>query len=87
VIDRNRITAAGVTSGIDLGLTLVGLLCGETIAKMAQLMLEYDPQPPFQAGIPDLAGEEITQSLMQLGKPLVEAFFAQTQKTTKQLAG
>lgn len=87
VIDRNRITAAGVTSGIDLGLTLVSLLCGETMAKMAQLMLEYDPQPPFQAGTPETAGQEVTQSLMQLGKPLVEAFFAQTQATAQQLAG
>ncbi|GET39820.1 DJ-1/PfpI superfamily protein [Microseira wollei NIES-4236] len=39
-IDRNRITGAGVTSGIDFGLTLVSLLCGEDVAKMTQLMLE-----------------------------------------------
>ncbi|HIK17747.1 MAG TPA: DJ-1/PfpI family protein, partial [Leptolyngbyaceae cyanobacterium M33_DOE_097] len=41
VIDRNRVTGAGVTSGIDFGLTLLGLLCGEQVAKMAQLMMEY----------------------------------------------
>lgn len=40
VVDRDRVTRAGVTSGIDLGLTLVGLLCGEDMAKMTQLMLE-----------------------------------------------
>ena len=43
VIDRDRITGAGVTSGIDFGLTLLSLLCGEEVAKMVQLMMEYVP--------------------------------------------
>ena len=77
VIDRNRITGAGVTSGIDLGLTLVGLLCCEDVAKMTQLMMEYDPQPPFNAGTPESAGTEIVRSLMQFGAPLVDAFLVQ----------
>lgn len=78
VIDRNRVTGAGVTSGIDFGLTLLSLLCGENTAKITQLMLEYHPEPPFNAGIPETAEAEITQKFMQLGKPLIEAFLTQT---------
>jgi cyclohexyl-isocyanide hydratase len=55
VIDRNRITGAGVTSGIDFGLHVVELLQGRTIAEVAQLMLEYAPEPPFNAGEPTTA--------------------------------
>ena len=86
VIDRNRVTGAGVTSGIDFGLALLGLLCGEAIAKMAQLMMEYTPEPPFNAGSPEAAGEEAVQSLMRLGQPLFEAFLTQTKSTMAQLS-
>jgi cyclohexyl-isocyanide hydratase len=85
VIDRNRVTGAGVTSGIDFGLTVVGLLCGESIARMTQLMLEYNPQPPYDAGTPEAAGEEIVQPLMGFGASLIEAFMAQTKETAIQL--
>jgi cyclohexyl-isocyanide hydratase len=78
VIDRDRITGAGVTSGIDFGLTLVGLLCGEDVAKMAQLMMEYDPQPPFNSGTPETAGTAAVQQLSEFGKPLIDAFLTQT---------
>jgi cyclohexyl-isocyanide hydratase len=85
VIDRNRVTGAGVTSGIDLGLTLVGLLCGEDVAKMTQLMMEYQPEPPFDAGTPETAGRQVVHQLMTFGKPLVDAFLVQTQETTTRL--
>lgn len=85
VIDRNRVTGAGVTSGIDFGLTLLGLLCGEQVAKMTQLMMEYTPDPPFNTGTPETAGEEVMRSLMQLGKPLLDTFLVQTQKVAAQL--
>jgi cyclohexyl-isocyanide hydratase len=55
VIDRNRITAAGVTAGIDLGLTVAALLHGEEVAQEIQLMMEYDPAPPFRGGSPRTA--------------------------------
>jgi cyclohexyl-isocyanide hydratase len=55
VQDRNRITGAGVTSGIDFGLRIVEQLAGRTIAEATQLGIEYDPQPPFNAGSPDTA--------------------------------
>ena len=85
VIDRNRVTGAGVTSGIDFGLILLDLLCGKDIARMAQLMMEYDPEPPLSAGTPDKAGEAIVQSLMQAGKPLLDAFQVQTNDTIARL--
>lgn len=56
VFDRNRVTGGGVTAGIDFGLALVAAIRGERHAQMVQLSLEYDPQPPFDAGSPDRAG-------------------------------
>jgi len=47
VVDRNRITGGGVTAGIDFAFQLAAELCGDDIAKRLQLMLEYDPKPPF----------------------------------------
>ena len=52
VFDRNRITGGGVTAGIDFGLRVLAELRGEEVAKMTQLMMEYDPEPPFQTGHP-----------------------------------
>ena len=59
VIDRNRITGGGVTAGIDFGLTIASILCGEETAKIVQLLLEYDPAPPFDTGSPEKAGPEL----------------------------
>jgi putative intracellular protease/amidase len=53
------ITAAGVSSGIDMALALAAEIAGEDVAKAIQLGIEYDPQPPFDAGSTDKAGEEI----------------------------
>lgn len=52
VVDRNRVTGAGVTSGIDCALQLIALICGEDVARGVQLFAEYDPQPPFEGGSP-----------------------------------
>jgi transcriptional regulator GlxA family with amidase domain len=49
-LDRRIITAAGVSAGIDMALRLTQLLADETAAQAAQLMIEYDPQPPFDCG-------------------------------------
>lgn len=48
--DDKVITAAGVSAGIDLGMWLAGQIAGEAKAKAIQLLIEYDPQPPFDAG-------------------------------------
>jgi transcriptional regulator GlxA family with amidase domain len=55
------ITAAGVSSGIDMGLVLVAALEGDEMAKVIQLAIEYDPQPPFDAGSPSKVGHEFTE--------------------------
>jgi cyclohexyl-isocyanide hydratase len=63
VMDRNRLTGAGVTSGIDFALTLAACLFGEERAKRAQLAMEYDPKPPFVGGTPASADPELVASL------------------------
>ena len=59
VRDRNRLSGGGVTAGIDFGLTLAAELAGEQVAKTIQLMMEYDPKPPFDTGSPEKAGPEL----------------------------
>ena len=59
VADRNRFSGGGVTAGIDFGLTLLAELRGEVVAKATQLMMEYDPQSPFETGSPENAGPEL----------------------------
>ena len=73
VIDRNRITAAGVSAGIDFALVLAGIMTGEPYAKTLQLNIEYDPQPPFHAGSPTGAGPELTALMTAMYQPLVMA--------------
>ncbi|MFD3694792.1 DJ-1/PfpI family protein [Streptomyces sp. NPDC058646] len=63
VFDGKYVTAAGVSSGIDMGLTLLGRIAGDTFAQTVQLMTEYDPQPPYDAGSPDKAPAEIVARL------------------------
>ena len=55
VQDRNRITGGGVTAGIDFGLTIVAALFDQPTAEAIQLMMEYNPQPPFESGHPSTA--------------------------------
>jgi len=66
VEDRNRVTGAGVTSGIDFALTLCARLFGEKRAKRTQLFMEYDPQPPFAGGSPKSAEPEIIAEAREL---------------------
>lgn len=53
------VTAAGVASGIDMALTLVSEEFGATVAQTTQLLIEYDPQPPFDSGAPDKASSQV----------------------------
>jgi putative intracellular protease/amidase len=61
VEDGKLITAAGVSAGIDMALHLVGLEAGAETAEAIQLGIEYDPQPPFDAGHPTKAPERIVE--------------------------
>jgi transcriptional regulator GlxA family with amidase domain len=59
VIEGKVATAAGVSAGIDLALTLVDKLYGAEVAQGVQLGIEYDPQPPHDTGAPSKAPAEI----------------------------
>lgn len=63
VIEGKIVTAAGVSAGIDMALTLVARECGDDLAKSIQLGIEYDPQPPFDVGSPGKAPAEIVERL------------------------
>lgn len=58
-LDQRIVTSAGVSSGIDMALRLVEILVDDVAAQAAQLLVEYDPQPPFHAGNPDNASKEV----------------------------
>ncbi|HEY1221327.1 MAG: DJ-1/PfpI family protein [Bryobacteraceae bacterium] len=65
VIDRNRITGAGVTAGIDFGLAVAAQLFGADVARSIQLMLEYDPAPPFDSGSPRTASAALVSRITE----------------------
>lgn len=66
VRDRNRITGAGVTAGLDFGLAMVAELRDRTYAECSQLVSEYDPDPPFNAGSMKTAPAEVRTAMVQL---------------------
>jgi len=68
VEDGKVITAAGVSAGIDMALHLVAREAGPEVAQAIQLAIEYDPQPPFDAGSPDKAPPEIVELVTSLAR-------------------
>jgi transcriptional regulator GlxA family with amidase domain len=63
VFDGKLATAAGVTAGIDMALALAAKIAGEQVAQAIQLGIEYDPEPPFDAGSPEKAPKEIVDAV------------------------
>lgn len=63
-LDRRIITAAGVSSGIDMAIRLVQLLVDDVGAQAAQLMIEYDPAPPFDAGHPARVDDAVMERVV-----------------------
>jgi transcriptional regulator GlxA family with amidase domain len=63
VFDGKLVTAAGVSAGIDMALALVERIAGRRVAEAIQLGIEYDPQPPFDAGSPASAPAEVVELL------------------------
>ncbi len=62
VVEQGKvITAAGVSSGIDMALTLAARIAGEDMARAIQLAIEYDPEPPFDSGSTEKASPEILE--------------------------
>ncbi len=65
VKDGKIITSAGVSAGIDMSLYLASLVMDEGFAKVVQLSIEYDPQPPFDSGTPEKAPKDILERVMK----------------------
>jgi len=63
VFDGKIVTGAGVSAGIDMALALAGKVAGDAVAQAIQLGIEYDPQPPFDAGSPSKAPAEVVEAL------------------------
>jgi cyclohexyl-isocyanide hydratase len=75
VFDRNRVTGAGVTAGLDFALELVKYFRGDFYAKGMQLLAQYDPQPPFPGGgDPKTADPAVVALLNEMHMPLVDKF-------------
>jgi len=72
VVDGKVVTAAGVSAGIDMALHLVATIAGPEVAQAIQLGIEYDPQPPFDAGSPNKAPEAIVGMLRSASRFVLE---------------
>ena len=82
VFDRNRVTGAGVTAGLDFSLELVRHFRGDSYAKGVQLLGQYDPQPPFVGGgNPDTADAQLVAMLNEMHKPFVAGYAESIRKT------
>jgi cyclohexyl-isocyanide hydratase len=66
VVDRNRVTGGGVTSGLDFAFVLLSLLRGEETARRLQLLMEYDPAPPFRSGHPSVADAGTVEAVRKM---------------------
>lgn len=85
VVDRNRVTGAGVSSGIDFALELVAQLRGEDEAKAIQLAIEYDPHPPFDAGSPKTAEPQIVARVRENAAAMIERRRKAVEQAAKRL--
>ena len=85
VRDRDRITGAGVTSGIDFALFTVAEIFGESVAEYIQLTLEYDPEPPFASGSPRQATPELVTDALEKAGTLLERRLAATKRAAGKL--
>lgn len=72
VVDGKYVTAAGVSAGIDMGLTLAARIAGDQFAQGIQLAVEYDPQPPFDSGSPAKAPAEIVDFLKSQSRHILQ---------------
>lgn len=69
VVEQGKIvTAAGVSAGIDMALTLAARIAGDDVAQAIQLYIEYDPQPPFDSGSPSKAPTHVLELAQKAGK-------------------
>ncbi len=85
VEDRNRITGAGVTAGMDFALRIATRLRGDEYAQALQLANEYDPQPPFKAGNPQDASPKVRDFVRGYYAPTMEEARVQAMKARQRL--
>jgi len=71
VLDGKYVTAAGASAAIEMGLTLAAAIAGDRTAEAIQLLVEYDPQPPFDCGSVDTAPTELVTSMRALRRFIV----------------
>ena len=84
VRDGNLFTGGGVTAGIDFAFTLAAEIAGEEVAKAIQLGLEYDPAPPFLAGVPEKAAAPVLEAQKARYAPRLAAFHEALDQVLKQ---
>jgi len=72
VIDRNRITGGGVTAGIDFALVVAAEVFGVAVAQEIQLMIEYNPAPPFNSGSPETADVDVLRAAIDKRREVQE---------------
>ncbi len=65
VVDGHIITAGGITAGMDFGLVIIAKLLGQETAEKTQLLMQYDPEPPFDCGTPEKAPNALVEQLQQ----------------------
>ena len=75
VKDRNRISGGGITAGLDFGLALIAEIAGDQHAKRMELLLEYDPQPPFNTGNHNLVDEKLKQQVQGMVQHIAKELF------------
>ena len=80
MIDRNRISGGGVTSGIDFALFVAGEICGTDAAKEIQLLIEYNPAPPFSCGHTATADAGIIDRVRKARSGMQEARLEQAKR-------
>lgn len=85
VVDGNVITGGGVTAGIDFALRIAAELHGEAVAQAAQLQIEYDPAPPFQAGRPETAPPAVLAASRERGASMLAERRAQVEQAARNL--
>jgi len=73
VRDGNIITGGGVTAGIDMALSVMAEIAGDEYAQSVQLSMEYAPEPPFNAGRPELASEPMLAAMRRRYEPILPA--------------
>jgi cyclohexyl-isocyanide hydratase len=85
VVDKNYVSTAGVTAGIDGALLMAAMLRGPRAAEQIQLYIEYAPQPPFSSGTPKTAAPDLLEAARNAGSAIAEARLATAKRIAQRL--